>query len=373
MLSIALVNADKKLPDAKEKVEDVVKFKETKNESYNSILVSELNFPYLVFSDFASLDNNPFSRIFPNYKVTKYMELTNDYNTNKKKLLKRTFHYFAKKNNQKHFIKIKLKTALDSLNYQTLNNAMNTKTTDDSQIVICPELLFFANIKHENILPPIQSISNLKFDIMIFHSQDFDLFDCTKHYVQLKERLDKTSVVPEIFIEKIFLKIYKVIKYLWDNRIFYYDLKIENILVKKNSDKNLKTLSVNDDYYLIDFELYIPRHSIESNKDHKKNYLYIINPQIRSSALITPPEAKTSYEWSERSIVWQLGCLLFCLINGFYPSNHQDNFDYYDLYIKWNINNDLSYLYKDMLELDPRKRLPFNKIEETAWFKRINK
>jgi serine/threonine protein kinase len=154
------------------------------------------------------------------------------------------------------------------------------------------------NNGHRNIINVVYKFRTDKFTVIITPWYDRDLFD----YIQVGD-------LPEKHIKNIFVKITDALNYLLKLGFLYTDLKCENILI-------------GDDYepVLIDMGLYI---NVSPETAHDT---FIVSGSFCTFDYSTP-ESITHHKYSQKTITWELGFILYLMIKKSYPFNIKEFYD----------------------------------------------
>lgn len=140
----------------------------------------------------------------------------------------------------------------------------------------------------ECAITPVKYIAKFgdKYEIYITEFYPEDL-------MTLILRKNQADVVLDIdYIQTIFKRVYYAVKQLYNNGILYCDIKPENILIDTRGNA-----------YLTDMDMYL---CIETEKSVTRKGVY-------GTPGYQTPEALIKGEYSEKTISWQLGCLLFTM------------------------------------------------------------
>jgi serine/threonine protein kinase len=107
-------------------------------------------------------------------------------------------------------------------------------------------------------------------------------------------------------IKSVFIQICDIIYFLYTNNVLYTDIKLENFLIEKVQDK-LKV-------YLCDMDLYLKFDPAE----HEPNKVYT-TPTFLGGADFRAPETFINKIYSEKTLTWALGCILYAMCEKLMP------------------------------------------------------
>lgn len=201
---------------------------------------------------------------------------------------------------------------------------------------------------------PIKGVCNIidvykdsKIFVVITQKYDVDLFNfIVKKNPYLNDCKNKKIV---------FRKILNSLKIMYDRKILYTDLKPENVVF----DNNLNPI-------IIDFDMYgnIEKGEI-INFDKKLGYL--------TTKSYLAPESEIYNIYNEKTLVWQLGLLLYIIYHGFPPYNgtfyqYYKQYQKTTFYINSNFGQDFNDLITKMLHYDSRNRISLTDIENHKFF-----
>jgi len=210
------------------------------------------------------------------------------------------------------------------------------------------EIKIMKKINHFNITK-LYSVIETKYIIYL-----------VQEYVQGKELNDylyTKGKLSEIEACKFFHQIISGLSYLHHCGIVHRDFKPENILLT-NDDKILK---------IIDFGL---------GNTYEKGQL--LKTGCGSPCYIPPEMIKEMGYNGEETDIWSAGIILYLMLCGTLPFYEEDNQLLYQKIIKGEytipkyLSEEAKDIIKQILEVDPKKRINFEKIKKHPWFNIIN-
>ena len=210
------------------------------------------------------------------------------------------------------------------------------------------EIKIMKKINHFNITK-LYSVIETKYIIYL-----------VQEYVQGKELNDylyTKGKLSEIEACKFFHQIISGLSYLHHCGIVHRDFKPENILLT-NDNKILK---------IIDFGL---------GNTYEKGQL--LKTGCGSPCYIPPEMIKEMGYNGEETDIWSAGIILYLMLCGTLPFYEEDNQLLYQKIIKGEytipkyLSEEAKDIIKQILEVDPKKRINFEKIKKHPWFNIIN-
>ena len=210
------------------------------------------------------------------------------------------------------------------------------------------EIKIMKKINHFNITK-LYSVIETKYIIYL-----------VQEYVQGKELNDylyTKGKLSEIEACKFFHQIISGLSYLHHCGIVHRDFKPENILLT-NDNKILK---------IIDFGL---------GNTYEKGQL--LKTGCGSPCYIPPEMLKEMGYNGEETDIWSAGIILYLMLCGTLPFYEEDNQLLYQKIIKGEytipkyLSEEAKDIIKQILEVDPKKRINFEKIKKHPWFNIIN-
>ena len=220
--------------------------------------------------------------------------------------------------------------------------------------VIYNEISIHEKIIHPNIVR------------MYNHYESDENIYCFLEYIDGQTLYSKIKSNPNGLNEretfKIFSQIIKAIKFLHNNRIIHRDIKLENFLIKKESNKEV--------IKLCDFGW-----SVQLTDEMPKRVTTCGTYEYMSPELIN----EEPYDYCID--IWALGVLLYELLHGKTPFSSNDNNDFEEIFknvmknnfsIKDSVSNNCRKLILKFLKKNPDERISINDVEKDNWFKEYN-
>ena len=220
------------------------------------------------------------------------------------------------------------------------------KIEDDIDVErIIREIEILKNINHPNIAQMYETYTTVhNIYLMIEYAEGGDL----SHYI------NQTNYLSEQKACYFFRQIIGVIEYLNMIGISHRDIKTENILLDKDK-KNIK---------VIDFGL--------SNYCSGKRLLH----SSCGSPCYASPEMLSGKPYQGITTdIWSSGIVLYSMLVGFLPFDESDLGKLYDqikkgqFYLPSTLSLEAMDFLKNILMVDPKKRMGLNEIKNHAWFK----
>ena len=214
------------------------------------------------------------------------------------------------------------------------------------------EITILKELDHPNILKVYECFTNKK-SIFIINElcTGGELFD---KIIEVKNLTEKVAAI-------IMRQLLSAVAFCHSHGIIHRDLKPENILIETQQEKN-------NEYFHIKVIDFGTCEMLQRNK--------MLKEQIGTSFYIAPEVLTNSY--NEKCDLWSCGVILYILLCGsppFYGTCEEEIFnkiiscDYSFTQSVWkNISQDAKNLIKELLELDPHKRLNANEALAHSWF-----
>ncbi|CEP15757.1 hypothetical protein [Parasitella parasitica] len=197
--------------------------------------------------------------------------------------------------------------------------------------------------------------------IVLEYVEGGELFDCVQ---QMHHQLSLTHTsVDETLVKTLFLQLLHAVRYLHEHNIVHRDLKLENILIHKQSDQEILKIT--------DFGL-----------------ARVVDPE--SPLLVTrcgseeyaAPEIVQQQDYDGRKTdTWALGIILYSLLVGYLPFRYDRRKGervsqlFYRIVraeVKWPqdcvISTEAKQVVQAILERDPAKRISLSDIQNLGWF-----
>jgi serine/threonine protein kinase len=223
------------------------------------------------------------------------------------------------------------------------------------------EIKIWSRLKHPNILPLIDSFSGDGYMIAV---------SILAEKGNLHSFISNNEKISEVEAQKVFKQIICAVHYLHEEeRIVHLDIKLENILLRKNFK-----------VYLCDFGTCIKFGdsdvdnadilSCDNNHQFCSGSVTSLPPEIFSSSITS----FNSFEMKKKQDIWALGIILYAMISGKLPFN--DDFlprlqhsiiagDYKPL--PDSICSDIKLLISKMLLKNPEERPSIQELMKHPW------
>ena len=217
---------------------------------------------------------------------------------------------------------------------------------------IAKEITILKELDHPNILKVYECFTHKK-NIFIINElcTGGELFD---KIIEVKNLTEKVAAV-------IMRQLLSAVAFCHSHGVIHRDLKPENILIETQQEKN-------NEYFHIKVIDFGTCEMLQRNK--------MLKEQIGTSFYIAPEVLTNSY--NEKCDLWSCGVILYILLCGsppFYGSCEEEIFnkiiscDYSFTQSVWmNISKEAKSLIKQLLELDPHKRLNAKEALTHPWF-----
>lgn len=228
------------------------------------------------------------------------------------------------------------------------------RTKKETELQILNEIEILKKLDHPNIVKIFEFYNTHDgYYLITEFCKEGELFQ------HIKEKISFSEVITA----KIMYQIFSAVNYCHSSNIIHRDLKPENILVEK-VDKS-------GHYYIkvIDFgtaKIY------EKNKSERK---------IIGSAYYIAPEV-LNQDYNEKCDLWSCGVIMYILLSGRPPFEGSTDKSITNAIRKGkfnldtrafkNVSNDAKNLIKELLQMDPKKRISANEALKHKWFKRWN-
>ena len=192
------------------------------------------------------------------------------------------------------------------------------KTIDNEKLkkkniyhIIKNEIKILKKLENENIIKLLDIVENKEYTHLIFNLSKGKTL--TKFLNDLKK-----NKLSEKKIKKIFLKILKAVKYLHSKKIYHRDLKLDNIMINYNFEKNII-----QELFIIDFGFAI----YNKNQNNIENQIESICGTPRYMA----PEIYNKKYFGSKVDIWALGVIFYRLLTGFFPFKAKGGYEIYDV------------------------------------------
>lgn len=204
------------------------------------------------------------------------------------------------------------------------------------------EINIFKKLRHKNIIQLYEIFeSKLNLFLVIEYCNKGELFD----YIIKRKKLTEFTAC------KLFQNLIEGVEYLHSVNIAHRDLKPENLLLDEKF--NLK---------ISDFGLSIQYRGLITTPCGTPSY--------------APPEMLRGDEYAgEKSDIWSCGIILHAMLCGYLPFSESKEDLIYDKIVKQDyklpdfLSPSVKDLIKQMLEVNPERRICLNKIKSHYWFK----
>lgn len=213
--------------------------------------------------------------------------------------------------------------------------------------VVYSEVGVLATLKHKYICPINDFfIQDDCYFMVMEHMDGGDLFD----------RLGHKSTYNEEDARDLCSKLLEAVSFLHDNNIAHCDLKHNNLLLKYKDDDTLVKLA--------DFGFAARVYSPNSLSD-QCGTPYFVAPEI----ILRKP-------FGEKSDMWSVGVIIYCLLAGRVPFNGQRNVDLFRAVVNCeysfdadfgNISENAKDLIKGLLVVDPSLRMSAREALQSEW------
>ncbi|CAD8067762.1 unnamed protein product [Paramecium primaurelia] len=208
------------------------------------------------------------------------------------------------------------------------------------------EISILRKVNHENIIKLYEILeSDENLYLVMEYAKGGELFD----YIVKKHQL------PEPMAARLFFQLINAVEYLHQQKIAHRDLKPENLLFDES--RNLK---------VADFGL--------SNLYKNNEYL----KTACGSPCYAPPEMLHGKPYlGEKSDIWSCGIILYVMLCGFLPFEHENTRKLYEMikYENYEEPKNVSYIAQDLLKKllikDPQIRIGFDGIKQHQFFKSV--
>lgn len=176
------------------------------------------------------------------------------------------------------------------------------------------ELIIWSHLRHPNILPLLDSFSGEGYMVAVSVLAEFG---------NLQAFISKNGKMTEDMALRLFGQIVSAVHYLHDSeKIAHLDIKLENILFRKNHD-----------IYLCDFGTsfkFSNSFKMPEILDEADNNQFCIGsvtslpPEVFSSSFISIKcSLEESFEMKKRQDIWALGICLYAMVTGRLPFNDE--------------------------------------------------
>ncbi|KAL9544425.1 hypothetical protein MBANPS3_007630 [Mucor bainieri] len=249
-------------------------------------------------------------------------------------------------------------------NYVAIKTIQKGKLLDDPRVrsSIEREVGILNFIDHPNIVHLEATMETEQLMcIVLEYVEGGELFDFVQ---KMHHQLSLThSAVNEVQVRTLFLQLLHAVKYLHEHNIVHRDLKLENILIHKQSNDEILKIT--------DFGL-----------------ARVVDPE--SPLLVTrcgseeyaAPEIVQQQDYDGRKTdTWALGIILYSLLVGYLPFRYDRRKGervsqlFYRIVraeVKWPhdcvVSAEAKHVVQAILERDPSKRISLNDIQDLAWF-----
>jgi len=253
-------------------------------------------------------------------------------------------------------------------NFATVRLAINKKTSEKFAIKIIDKKKFQLSVasKRQNaLMDEVKILSCLKHPGIVSIEEAFETQ--TKLYIVLElvtggELFDlvvEAGQFPEPQAKDLFKQMLDATQYLHDQEIAHRDLKLENILIKEKGSNIVK---------ITDFGM----SRVVCSKSFMKTMCG--TPQYVAPEILTSAKTKG---YGKACDLWSLGVILYVMLVGYPPFNEtkktpifqQIKSADYDFPDEWwsEISEEAKQLIRELLVVDPSKRLTVEEALESEW------
>ena len=220
------------------------------------------------------------------------------------------------------------------------------------------EISILRKLHHPNIvkLEDLKRTTNHYYVIMEYCNGG-TLTECLEKYKNLNHR-----PFPEIIVQHIMLQIVSAVNYLHSQRVIHRDLKLENILVKFENERDKNNLN------LLKAEVKIIDFGFAATKDNSGLLHTAIGSPMNMDPLIlhkfnSGGKGNIELGYDEKADIWSLGTLCYQMLTGNYTFNAYNmkelvsKIEEGTYKVPTNLSKEAISFLNAMLKYDPNKRL----------------
>ena len=207
----------------------------------------------------------------------------------------------------------------------------------------------------------MKTLSSSNYIVKMFETYETEKHICiVMEYISAGDLLSyikKRSKLNENIAKYIFKQIILAIQYIHNNNIVHRDIKLDNILI--DLDNKIK---------ICDFGV---SKKIINNND-------LMFEQCGTPTYIAPEILKNKGYEGFGVDIWSSGVVLYAMLSGTVPFKGNDLNELHDYILKgkyneiYDISKNASHLLKNILEIDPKKRICINDILNHPWLIDVN-
>ena len=231
------------------------------------------------------------------------------------------------------------------------------------------QIKILKDVDHPNIIKFVELKESEKYYYLV---REYCNGEDLGNYYKLYLKMNDNKTFTEEIVQHIMKQLVEAMKYLHNKKIIHRNLKIDNILIKYEDEKDMSSL-LKAKFVLNDFLFarYLEKGQLASTVLGSPLYM----PPIMLNKLAGPKD-NNFLQYDAREDIWSLGCICYELLLGEHPFDAEDLNDLHekvnkgDYYVPTTLSKEAISFINCMLQFNRMKRFNINKLCNHAFLKK---